>query len=187
MLEKDTNSGLNSLHYRNQQVLIAQPVPAGFPQARLHHPGELSLRQRRRRRSSSTPTISWCGRRPIGSGEAARRSRVLLRADRRRAHRPAERHARVLSGAGPRYRSNPIAGKRTSISTRRWRRLELSCDRTGSAIACSFFWASGDKNPRDGTARGFDAILDNSNFAGGFFSFWNREGIRLTGYRRRAW
>jgi len=30
-------------------------------------------------------------------------------------------------------------------------------------------------------ARGFDAILDNSNFAGGFFSFWNREGIRLTG------
>jgi len=23
--------------------------------------------------------------------------------------------------------------------------------------------------------------LDNSNFAGGFFSFWNREGIRLTG------
>src|SRR5207247_7516413 len=45
----------------------------------------------------------------------------------------------------------------------------------------SVFWASGDDNPRDGTARGFDAILDNSNFAGGFFSFWNREGIRLTG------
>ena len=33
----------------------------------------------------------------------------------------------------------------------------------------------------DGTARSFDAILDNSNFAGGFFSFWNREGLRLTG------
>ena len=29
-------------------------------------------------------------------------------------------------------------------------------------------------------ARGFDTIFDNPNFAGGFFSFWNREGIRLT-------
>jgi hypothetical protein len=29
--------------------------------------------------------------------------------------------------------------------------------------------------------RGFDSILDNPNFAGGFFSFWIRDGIRLLG------
>ena len=58
---------------------------------------------------------------------------------------------------------------------------ELSWDRDWMRFRGSFFWASGDDNPRDGTARGFDAIFDNSNFAGGFFSFWNREGIRLTG------
>jgi hypothetical protein len=40
---------------------------------------------------------------------------------------------------------------------------------------------SGDANPRDSRARGFDAIVDLPNFAGGLFSFWNREAIRLTG------
>src|SRR6516162_5731405 len=36
-------------------------------------------------------------------------------------------------------------------------------------------------NPRDGRARGFDSIVDLPNFAGGLFSFWNREGLRLLG------
>ena len=45
----------------------------------------------------------------------------------------------------------------------------------------SAFYASGDGNPRDGRATGFDAIVDDPNFAGGNFSFWNREGIPLTG------
>src|SRR5262249_7865156 len=42
------------------------------------------------------------------------------------------------------------------------------------------FYSSGDSNPRDNTARGFDTILDNPNFAGGQFSFWNSQEIRLT-------
>ena len=41
-------------------------------------------------------------------------------------------------------------------------------------------WASGDSNPDDNKGKGFDAIFDNPNIAGGPFSFWNREGIRLT-------
>src|SRR6202007_2709551 len=45
----------------------------------------------------------------------------------------------------------------------------------------STFYTSGDANPRDGRARGFDSILDLDAFAGGLFSFWNREGFRLTG------
>src|SRR5262249_28291255 len=47
----------------------------------------------------------------------------------------------------------------------------------------SFLWASGDSDPQDGTARGFDTIFDNPNFAGGPFSFWVRQGIGLTGAR----
>ena len=58
--------------------------------------------------------------------------------------------------------------------------VELSLDKDWLRYRLSFFYASGDKDPRDGTARGFDTIFDNPNFAGGFFSFWNREGIRLT-------
>jgi hypothetical protein len=45
----------------------------------------------------------------------------------------------------------------------------------------SAFYTSGDANPRDRRARGFDSILDLPNFAGGLFSFWDREAIRLTG------
>jgi hypothetical protein len=75
---------------------------------------------------------------------------------------------------------NLIAGKRTHINGQ-MAALEVSIDKDWLRPRASFFWSSGDKEPRDGTGRGFDAILDNSNFAGGFFSFWSREGIRLTG------
>jgi hypothetical protein len=58
--------------------------------------------------------------------------------------------------------------------------VELSLDKDWLRYRLSFFYASGDKNPTDGTARGFDTIFDNPNFAGGIFSFWDREGIMLT-------
>jgi hypothetical protein len=58
--------------------------------------------------------------------------------------------------------------------------LELSLDKDWVRFRSSFFYASGDKNPRDGVARGFDSIDESQSFAGGDFSFWNREGIRLT-------
>lgn len=58
--------------------------------------------------------------------------------------------------------------------------LELSVDRDWIRYRVSMFYASGDGAPRDGTARGFDTILDNPNFAGGIFSFWNREEIDIS-------
>jgi hypothetical protein len=58
--------------------------------------------------------------------------------------------------------------------------LELSLDRDWARFRLSGFFASGDGDPRDGKARGFDAIYDNPNFAGGPFSFWSRSGIALT-------
>jgi hypothetical protein len=47
----------------------------------------------------------------------------------------------------------------------------------GCDFAVLFFNASGDSSPRDATARGFDSIVDGVAFAGGEFSFFNREGI----------
>jgi hypothetical protein len=58
---------------------------------------------------------------------------------------------------------------------------EISLDHDWWRLKGAVIWASGDKNPDDGKAKGFDAIFDNPNIAGGPFSFWNREGIRLTG------
>ena len=59
--------------------------------------------------------------------------------------------------------------------------VELSRDYDWLRFRVSALYASGDDSPRDGTARGFSSIVDAESFAGGEFSFFNREGIRLTG------
>jgi hypothetical protein len=59
--------------------------------------------------------------------------------------------------------------------------LELSIDKDWMRFRIQGLWQSGDDDPQDGQAGGFDAIFDNENFAGGDFGFWNRQAIRLTG------
>jgi len=75
---------------------------------------------------------------------------------------------------------NQIAGKRTDINAQ-LAAVELSRDYDWLRFRVSALYASGDDDPRDGTARGFSSIVDAEAFAGGEFSFFNREGIRLTG------
>jgi Carboxypeptidase regulatory-like domain len=75
---------------------------------------------------------------------------------------------------------NPIAGRSVTVNAQ-MAAAEVSFDRDWIRYRVSTFYSSGDANPRDGRARGFDSIVDLPNFAGGIFSFWNREAIRLTG------
>ena len=77
---------------------------------------------------------------------------------------------------------NPLTGKRADINAQLIA-LELSRDQDWMRYRISFLYASGDKHPHgagSGTARGFDSIVDNESFAGGEFSFFNRESIKLT-------
>jgi hypothetical protein len=73
---------------------------------------------------------------------------------------------------------NPIAGRKTQIRSH-MAAVEASIDRDWLRYRASIFYASGDKDPTDDRATGFDAIFDDPNFAGGQFSYWNRQGIRL--------
>jgi len=75
---------------------------------------------------------------------------------------------------------NPIAGRSVTVNAQ-MAAVEISLDRDWIRYRISTFYSSGDANPRDGRARGFDSIVDLPNFGGGIFSFWNREAIRLTG------
>jgi Carboxypeptidase regulatory-like domain len=78
---------------------------------------------------------------------------------------------------------NPLAARKVDINAQ-LAALELSIDEDWLRFRGSFLYASGDANPRGANsriARGFDSIVDNESFAGGEFSFFNREGIRLTG------
>ena len=59
------------------------------------------------------------------------------------------------------------------------RPLEFSIDQDWYRPRIGVVFASGDDDPDDDRAQGFDAIMDNPNIAGGAFSFWVRQGLRL--------
>jgi len=178
MLEKDTNSGLNSFEYRHQQVYVANLyrqdfIKLGYTiQVSFHYDKDDPTRQFDQNNFLFRPA-------PIGAVKphAIRAYYYGLTGD---GHigRINVNHAfyQVLGHDT----LNPIAGRPVDINAQ-MAALELSLDRDWLRYRVSFFWSSGDDNPRDGTARGFDAIFDSPNFAGGIFSFWNREGVRLTG------
>jgi hypothetical protein len=73
-----------------------------------------------------------------------------------------------------------IAGRSQTVNAH-LAALELSYDRDWMRFRVQGLWQSGDRDPEDGHAEGFDAIFDNENFAGGEFSFWNRNTIGLAG------
>jgi hypothetical protein len=178
MLEKDTNSGLNRLDYRQQQVMIANLYRQDFIK-----PGytiQVSFHYDKDDPSFRFDNNNFLAR-PAAIGlvkpHAIRAFYYGLTGD---------GHFGKINVTHAFYQVlghdtfNTLAGRRVDINAQ-MAAVELSMDRNWLRYRTSFFYASGDKNPRDGTARGFDTIFDNPNFAGGFFSFWNREGIRLTG------
>jgi len=178
MLEKDTNSGLNSFEYRHQQVYIANLYRQDFLkpgytiQASFHYDKDDPSKQFDTNNFLVRPS-------PIGvvKPHAIRAYYYGLTGD---GHigRINVNHAfyQVLG----QDTLNPIAGHAVGIDAH-MAALELSLDKDWLRYRVSFFWASGEKNPRGNTAHGFDGIFDDPNFAGGIFSFWNREGVRLLG------
>ncbi len=178
MLEKDTNSGLNSMNYRQQQVMIANLYRQDFIK-----PGytiQVSFHYNKDDPSFKFDNNNFLAR-PAAIG--------LVKPHAIRAYYyglTGDGHLGRLNITHAFYQVlghdtfNTLAGRRVDINAQ-MAAAELSLDKDWLRYRVSFFYASGDDNPRDGTARGFDTIFDNPNFAGGFFSFWNREGLRLTG------
>jgi hypothetical protein len=178
MLEKDSNSGLNSMVYRNQQVMIANIYRQDFIK-----PGytiQASFHYDKDDPSFRYDTNNFLVR-PAAIG--------LVKPHSIRAYYyglTGDGHFGKLNLTHAFYQVlghdnfNELAGRKVDINAQ-MAAVELSLDKDWLRYRLSFFYASGDKDPRDGTARGFDTIFDNPNFAGGFFSFFNREGIRLTG------
>ena len=75
---------------------------------------------------------------------------------------------------------NQIAGKKQTIRAG-FAAAELSRDFSWLRVRANALVASGDKNPFDGKATGFDAILENPQFAGADTSFFIRQGVALIG------
>lgn len=75
---------------------------------------------------------------------------------------------------------NSVAGRPVDINAR-LAALELSIDVDWKRYRASVLYASGDSDPMDDTAEGFDSILEEPFFAGGDFSYWNQQEIRVAG------
>jgi len=178
MLEKDTNSGLNRFKYRNQNVFVANLYRQDFfrhgytIQGSVHYDKDDASLQYDRDNFLVRPA-------PVGLVEPHRIRTVYFGLT-------GDGHIGRLNLTHAFYKVlgsdslNPIAGIPVRINAQ-MAAAELSWDRDWLRYRVSFFYASGDKNPQSHTARGFDSIFDSPNFAGGIFSFWNREGLRLTG------
>jgi Carboxypeptidase regulatory-like domain len=183
-LEKNTNSGLNSMALRNQQVIIANAYRQDFL-----FPGytaQLSVHYNKDDASIHYDDNGFLVRpAPIG----AVFSNGMIR--------PHSVHAAYLGWTGDGHIGplnlthafyeafgndsfNAIAGRAVTINAQ-MAALELSYDKDWFRIRSSVFYASGSANPSSSRARGFDSIDDFPEFAGGIFSLWNRESIRLTG------
>ncbi|MEQ1515032.1 MAG: hypothetical protein ABL931_00920, partial [Usitatibacteraceae bacterium] len=75
---------------------------------------------------------------------------------------------------------NPLAEKKQTIRAG-FAAAELSRDFSWLRVRGNALFASGDKNPFDGKATGFDAILENPQFAGADTSFFIRHAVPLLG------
>ena len=189
MLEKDTNSHLNTFAARDQQVEVANVYIQDF--LTKGYTTELSFLANQDNPSIKFDTNGFLVRpAPIGSVVIANgipqphsiRSYYL--------GWTGNGHIKRLNMSNAFYQAlgydtfNTIAGRRVNINGQ-LAALELSIDKDWLRFRSSVFYTSGDSSTRIGasrsdTARGFDSILDDQHFAGTSFSFWDRESIPLS-------
>jgi hypothetical protein len=179
LLEKDTNSDLNTFDSRHQQVIVANLYMQDFA-GRHGYTTEFSVHYNKDDASLHYDDNGFLVRPADIGAERLHNVRAAYLGWAGSGHFGRWNVSHAFYQALGEDDFNPIAGRRTTIDAQ-MAALELSWDRDWMRFRAAAFYASGDANPRDGRATGFDAIVDDPNFAGGNFSFWDREGIPLTG------
>jgi hypothetical protein len=186
-LEKDTNSGLNIFHeLREQRVAIANFYwqdffrPGYTQQFSLHHVRDDASLKYDRNGNLVRPApvgdakphsvqATYVGMAGLGHFGRINVDHALYYVFGRDSLNP-------IAGADPQLRRGNAVNISAGMAA-----VEVSYDKDWLRPRIGFFYASGDRDPRDRTASGFDAIFDAPAFAGGGFSFFNRLGIRLAG------
>lgn len=181
-LEKDTNSGLNALHrpLRDDDTFIANLYRQDFPV--LGMTSQLTLAHNRNREDGAR----YFDRngflvRPASLGEQAlRRYQVTYLGYNGDGHiGRLNLSVSTYLAAGEQSRG-VFAASETQILAG-FAAAEVSIDQDWRRWRLSALWASGDRNPFDGRASGYDAIFENPIFAGADTSFWIRQPLPLIG------
>lgn len=180
-LEKETNSELNQLERREQQVLVANVYRQDFLTP--GYTAQLSIHLDRDEASLHYDENDFLVR-PVNVGTVQPHEvRVGYAGWAGDGHIGALNISHAIYWAIGEDDRNPIAGRPIDVSAQLGF-LELSYDRDWLRPRATFFFASGDDDPADDRGTGFDSIFEGapgSLFAGGPFSFWQRQQIPLTG------
>lgn len=177
--EKDTNSELNTFDRRGQVVFIANVYRqdfltpgytaelnfhASFDQSSLHYDTNGGIVRPAPLGGPISPHrvnsyyFGWTGDGHVGRWNISHAAYAVVGRD----------------------ELNGLAGRPVDIFAQ-MAAVELSYDRDWIRYKASAFWASGDNNATDRRGAGFDSILDNTNFTGGPFSYYVRQGFNLAG------
>jgi hypothetical protein len=186
-VEKDTNSGLNDVFqkWRNDDTFIANVYRQDFPftamtsQATvLHNRNDDTRDEYDRNGFLVRPAL-------VGDGQPHRYHVTYFGATfdghlgfflpRARLNLSSSTYLAV-----GRASHSPIAGREQDIRAF-FHATELSRDFNWIRLRGNFLYASGDKDPYDGKATGFDAIFENPQFAGADTAYFIRQGIPLIG------
>ncbi len=183
MLEKDTNSQLNTMKRRDQEVLVGNFYIQDF--IKPGYTSQFSVHYNRDKPGFHIDKNGFLARpAPIGSiaPKAIHAIYIGWTGD-GHLRRLNLNHAlyQVLGRERPNPITGDVFGPRFGKINAQMAAVEVSLDRDWKRFRLSAFYASGDNNPRDNQSRGFDSIFDNVQFAGGDLSFWNRQSIRLSG------
>ena len=177
MLEKDTNSGLNRFDTRHQNVYVANVFRQDF--IRKGYTIQGSLHYNDDRRGVEYDRNGFLVRPALIGDVRPHAIKVGYLGISGDGHLGRINLSHAYYYAFGKDERNPIAGREVRIKSN-MAAVEASIDFDYVRYKGSFFWAQGDSNPTDNKASGFDAIFDDPNFVGGQFSYWNRNGIRLT-------
>jgi len=177
MLEKDTNSALNSFDSRHQHVYVANVYRQDF--IRKGYTIQGSFHYNDDRRSIEFDRNGFLVRPALIGDVRPHAIKVAYLGVSGDGHLGRLNLSHSYYYAFGHDERNEIASRRVAVRSN-MAAVEASVDRDYLRFKGSFLWAQGDRDPTDDRGTGFDAIFDDPNFAGGQFSFWVRNGIRLS-------
>jgi hypothetical protein len=181
-LEKDTNSGLNDVtsRMRHDDVLVANAYRQDFPWLGFTSQATAVLNVNREGGGQLYDANGFLVRPAVLGDSRPHDYRVAYLGYSGDGHWASWNLTGTVYAAVGHDERNPLAGRAQEIRAG-FAAAELSRDFNWVRLRLNALYQSGDKDPFDGKATGFDAILENPQFAGADTSFWVRQAVPLVG------
>jgi hypothetical protein len=181
-LEKDTNSGLNDLRTRprSDDVFVANAYRQDYPVRGFTSQATVVLNVNREGHGQFYNSNGFLERPAVLGDERPHDYEVAYAGYSGDGHFGLWNLTTSVYVALGRDERHPLAQRSQSIRAA-FAAGELSRDFSWVRVRLSLLAQSADRDPFDGKATGFDAILENPQFAGADTSFWIRQGVPLVG------